>query len=61
MIKNVGSTDRMVRIVLGLVIIAAGIYFGSLLGVLGLILLATAAMGTCPVYMPFRFSTRKSK
>jgi hypothetical protein len=29
------------------------------MSIVGLILLATAAMGTCPAYMPFKIDTRK--
>lgn len=57
--KNVGSADRVVRIVLGLAVGGLGIGFGSWLGLLGLIPLLTALVGTCPLYLPFGLSTRK--
>ncbi len=56
---NIGNTDRIIRIVLGLAIIALGIGFKSWLGLIGLVPLATAAVSTCPLYMPFGISTRK--
>lgn len=54
---NVGNTDRIVRVVLGLVIAAAGLYFQSWLGLLAIIPLGTALLGTCPVYSIFGLST----
>ncbi len=61
MTRNVGSTDRIIRIVAGLVIIGAGVYFGSWWGAIGLIPLATAAIGWCPAYAPFGISTCATK
>jgi len=58
MTQNMGKTDRIIRVVLGILIIAAGFYFNTLWGALGLILLATGAIGWCPLYMPFHFSTK---
>jgi len=54
---NVGTIDRIVRVVLGLVIIAMGFYFNSWWGAVGLIPLLTAAIGWCPVYLPFGLSS----
>lgn len=54
---NVGSADRIVRIVLGLGIIGAGIYTQNWLGVIGIIPLATATFRWCPAYLPFGIST----
>ena len=59
--KNVGSTDRMVRIVLGLIIGAAGIYFRSWWGLIGIIPVFTALIGWCPLYLPFGLSTCRVK
>lgn len=56
---NIGSVDRTVRVVLGLAIIAAGLVFHNWLGVIGIVPLGTAAIGTCPLYLPFGISTRK--
>ncbi len=55
--RNVGNTDRIVRIVLGLALIALGLYFGTWWGLIGLVPLATAAIGWCPLYAPFGIST----
>lgn len=48
--RNVGNVDRIIRIVAGVAVIAAGLYFQSWLGVLGLIPIGTALIGFCPLY-----------
>ena len=58
MIKNMGSADRMLRIVAGFGILAAGYYFKSWFGLIGLVPLVTAFVSWCPAYVPFGFSTR---
>ena len=55
--RNMGSADRIVRIIVGLGIIAAGVYYHSWLGAVGIVPLATAAIGWCPAYLPFGIST----
>ncbi len=55
---NVGSTDRIVRAVLGLVIIGVGIAYGSWWGLIGVVALATAAISFCPAYRLLGMSTR---
>jgi hypothetical protein len=55
--RNMGSADRIVRIIVGLGIIGAGIYYQSWLGVIGIVPLATALVGWCPAYLPFGIST----
>ncbi len=57
--KNVGTTDRWIRVIIGLAIIGAGIYFKSWWGLVGLIPIGTALAGTCLLYLPFRISSRK--
>lgn len=47
---NVGSIDRILRVIVGLAALGAGLYFKNLLGLLGLVPLLTAALGFCPVY-----------
>lgn len=58
---NVGKTDRTLRILAGLVVIALGIVFKSWWGLIGLIPLATALIGWCPLYVPFKISTAKKR
>jgi hypothetical protein len=55
--RNVGSADRWVRIVIGLAVVAAGFYYSSWWGALGLVPLATAGLGWCPAYVPFGISS----
>ncbi len=59
--KNVGSADRTLRIILGIVILALGFYFKSWWGVIGLVPLLTAFIGWCPAYAPLKISTAKKK
>ena len=54
---NVGKTDRMIRIIAGVIIILAGVYFGSWWGAIGLIPILTGFIRWCPAYLPFGFST----
>ncbi len=57
---NVGTTDRVARAVLGLGILGAGVYFHSWLGAIGAVLVVTAAIGWCPLYLPLRMNTCKT-
>lgn len=65
--QNMGTVDRIVRVVLALVIVAlylTGNLSGLaaiILGVLALIFLVTSAIGFCPLYVPFKISTRKQQ
>ncbi|MBX2992181.1 MAG: DUF2892 domain-containing protein [Bacteroidetes bacterium] len=66
--KNMGTTDRILRVVAALILgflLLNGTISGTLgvvLGILAIILLATSAIGFCPLYMPFKLSTTtKSK
>lgn len=54
---NMGSTDRILRGIVGLAIIGAGFYFRSWWGLIGLVPLGTAFMGFCPAYAPFGIRT----
>jgi len=60
--KNVGRLDRSLRIAGGSAILAAWPFFlrGNylLLGI-GVGLLAIGLVGFCPLYVPFKISTRK--
>ncbi len=57
--RNIGKTDRVIRIIIGIGIIAIGIYFQNWWGVIGVIPILTAAIGWCPAYIPFGISTIK--
>ena len=64
MVKNMGTLDRGLRVVVALVI--AVLYFthqitgvaAIVLGVLAVVFLLTSAVSTCPLYLPFGISTR---
>ena len=61
MTRNIGRTDKIVRVIAGIVIAALGIYFKSWWGLIALVPLLTAAIGNCPLYVPFKISTIKKK
>ncbi len=60
--NNVGSIDRAVRVAIGLGLLAI-VFVGpkTPFGWLGLIPLATAALGTCPLYSILGLSTCPTK
>jgi hypothetical protein len=57
--KNVGGTDRIIRVALGIAIIGAGTYYGSLWGLLGAVVLATGVFSRCGLYTLVGVSTCK--
>lgn len=59
--KNMGTIDRTLRILVGLGILSL-VFIGpqTLWGLLGLIPIATGAMGSCPAYLPFGIKTCKA-
>lgn len=58
---NLGSADRIIRGVAGIAVIAAGVFYQSWWGAVGLIPLGTALISWCPVYLPFGLSTCRTK
>lgn len=62
MIQNIGTSDRVIRILVGVVLIAARLlgYIGAW-GWLGVIPLATGLFRICPAYLPFGLSTCPAK
>ncbi len=48
--RNVGRADKVVRLVVGASIIAAGVYFQSWWGAIGAVPILTALMGRCSPY-----------
>jgi len=56
---NVGNGDRILRAIVGIIIIAAGIYYQSWWGAVGVVPLLTAAIRWCPMYLPFGLRTNK--
>lgn len=65
--KNMGSTDKVIRILFALVV--AVLFYtetveGTLalvLGILATIMVATSFISFCPLYLPFGLSTCKKK
>ncbi|MCU0634185.1 MAG: DUF2892 domain-containing protein [Gemmatimonadaceae bacterium] len=58
--QNVGGADRLIRIVLGIALLAAVVIVDApwrWAGLIGIIPLGTALMGSCPLYSLFGFST----
>jgi len=55
--ENVGSIDRLIRVILGLVIAILGVIFDSWWGLIGIIPLATGIFKVCPLYMLLGKST----
>lgn len=54
---NMGTGDRVFRGVVGIAVLAAGFFFGSWWGLVGLIFLGTAVVRWCPAYVPFGITT----
>ncbi|GAB5520874.1 MAG: hypothetical protein RhofKO_31250 [Rhodothermales bacterium] len=64
--KNIGTIDRVIRVLLAATIVLlyfANVISGTLalvLGIVALVFVATSFVGTCPAYLPFGLSTRRS-
>lgn len=64
--KNMGSADKIIRIIIAAIV--ALLYFTNVItGTFGIILLVlagvfvlTSLISFCPLYLPFGFSTRKN-
>jgi hypothetical protein len=54
---NIGTVDRAIRVIAGVVIVGLGIWCRSWWGLIGLLPLLTAAVRFCPAYVPFGFCT----
>lgn len=61
--KNVGMVDRIVRVVIGIILlyaVATGMVQGIVMyvaGILGLMMLVTAALAYCPLYTIMKINT----
>ena len=58
---NVGKYERIIRIVVGIAIIAWGVYAQNWWGVIGAVPLLTGLIGWCPPYAMFGINTCSSK
>ncbi|MCA3634814.1 MAG: DUF2892 domain-containing protein [Methylobacterium sp.] len=67
MVRNVGTIDRALRVMVGLVLIAYAIPLGfsqtgwNWVGWIGVVPLLTAFLGTCPAYSILGVSTCERK
>jgi fatty acid desaturase len=65
--KNMGSADRVIRVMLA--VLVAVLYFTNvisgttaiILAVLAIVFVATSLMSFCPLYLPFGLSTLRKK
>jgi len=61
-LKNVGKIDKVIRIILGILILSLLFVLNGnakYIGLLGIVPLATAFMGYCPLYSIFKINTNK--
>ncbi len=56
---NVGKTDRAIRMIAGVVVIGAGIYYQSWWGAIGVVPIITGYLRWCPPYQLIGLSTNK--
>jgi hypothetical protein len=62
---NVGSTDKIVRLVLGVILALVGFFvpmagwLAVVLFIVAALLIVTAFLNFCPVYLPFKINTRE--
>jgi len=65
MTKNMGSIDRIIRLSAAIIIallIGTQVLTGTaaiILGILAVVFVLTSAVSFCPLYVPFKFSTKK--
>jgi len=59
--NNVGKFDKTMRIIVGVAIVGAGLYFETWWGTVGAIPLLTGSIGWCPIYAPFGLSSCSRK
>lgn len=61
MVKNLRGIERALRIILGLSVVIAALYFDALYAApIGLLLLASGGYGFCPLYALLRKKPAKS-
>ncbi|MGM0501093.1 MAG: YgaP family membrane protein [Bacillota bacterium] len=48
--ENMGKVDKIIRITIGVIILTWGIVTRSLWGIIGVIPIKVALVGTCPLY-----------
>lgn len=63
--NNVGKTDKLIRTIVALII--AALYFtgtiegtvAAVLGIIAIIFAVTSLIGTCPIYLILKLSSKK--
>lgn len=55
--KNVGYMDSIIRVLIGTLILIAGLYYESYWGFVGLIPVISGAISFCPIYKLFNMET----
>ena len=61
---NVGSADRIMRIIIGIIALGVAYYYLTgvgmwIVGIVGVVMIVTALMRTCPAYSLLGMSTCK--
>jgi len=59
--KNIGAPDKGARIIAGIIIAVAGLYFKSWWGISALVPFVTAFTGSCPLYSIFGVNTCETR
>lgn len=59
--NNINTTERVIRVIIGLAIVAVGFYYSSWWGLIGLEVGLTGLFGWSPLYRLFDISTSSSK
>ena len=65
MIKNMGTPDRIARVVIAIIfaaLILTNVVSGILawiLGILAVVFVLTSVVSFCPLYLPFKFTTKR--
>lgn len=54
---NVGTVDRVVRLLVGIAVVGVGAYYQSWWALVGLVPLGTGLVGFCPAYCPLGLTT----
>jgi len=65
--KNMGTVDKMIRVLVAVVVLV--LYFTHVISgtlaviliILAVVFVATSLLGFCPLYLPFGLSTRKKE
>lgn len=65
--KNMGKSDRMIRIILAIILVSVDFFnvlnweYSWILSLFAIILVLTSLVNFCPLYTPFKIDTRENK